>query len=73
MSSKNKKNKLVNSYQVPSGLKEKLRTGVKRLSFYTSSARQKLKEELEEELQYERLDGEDPGLDCPGKQEDELL
>ena len=50
MSSKNKKNKLVNSYQVPSGLKEKLNTGVKRLSFYTSSARQKLKEELNEEV-----------------------
>ena len=50
MASKNKKNKLKNSYQVPSGLKEEARTGVKRMSFYTSSARQKLKEELEEEL-----------------------
>lgn len=50
MASKNKKNKLKNSYQVPAGLKEKLETGVKRMSFYTSS-RQKLKEELEEELQ----------------------
>ena len=51
MASKNKKNKLKNSYQVPAGLKEKLETGVKRMSFYTSSSRQKLKEELEEELQ----------------------
>lgn len=50
MASKNKKNKLKNSYQVPSGLKEELKTGVKRMSFYTSSARQKLKEELEDEL-----------------------
>jgi len=50
MSSKNKKNKLKNSYQVPGGLKEEVRTGSKRMSFYTSSARQKLKEELEEEL-----------------------
>jgi hypothetical protein len=50
MASKNKKNKLKNSYQVPAGLKEKLETGVKRMSFYTSSSRQKLKEDLEEEL-----------------------
>ena len=46
MSSNNKKKKLKNSYQVPSGLKEKLETGVKRLSFYTSSARNKLKKDL---------------------------
>lgn len=64
MSSKNKKNKLVNSYQVPAGLKEKLNTGVKRLSFYTSSARMELKEELNKEL--EDIDNdkgreEDPG------------
>ena len=50
MASKNKKSKLKNAYQVPAGLKEKLETGVKRMSFYTSSSRQKLKEELEEEL-----------------------
>ena len=50
MSSTNKKNKLKNSYQVPGGLKEELRTGVKKMSFYTSSARQKLKEELEHDL-----------------------
>ena len=51
MSSQNKKKKLVNSYLVPSGLKEKLNTGVKRLSFYTSSARKKLKEELDKEIE----------------------
>ena len=50
MSSKNKKNKLKNSYQVASGLKTKLRTGVKRMSFYTSSARQELKNKLRNEL-----------------------
>ena len=38
MASKNKKNKLKNSKQVPSALKHK-GTGIKRLSFYTSSNR----------------------------------
>ena len=51
MSSQNKKKKLVNSYQVPGGLKEKLKTGVKRLSFFTSSARKQLKEELDKEIE----------------------
>ena len=50
MSSKNKKSKLKNSYQVSAGLKEEEGKGVKRTSFYTSSARQKLKEELEQDL-----------------------
>lgn len=51
MSSKNKKKKLKNSNLCPSGLKEDLKTGVKRISFYTSSSRQKLKEELERDIQ----------------------
>ena len=50
MSSKNKKSKLKNSYQVSAGLKEEEGKSVKRTSFYTSSARQKLKEELEQDL-----------------------
>lgn len=64
MSSQNKKKKLVNSYQVPSGLKEKLNTGVKRLSFYTSAARMELKEELNKELEdidNDRRREENPG------------
>lgn len=49
MVSQNKKKKLKNSYQVPSALKNK-ETGIKKLSFYTSSERQRLKKIKPEEL-----------------------
>jgi hypothetical protein len=42
MSSENKKRKLKNSYQCKSGLKDKGK-GIKGMSFYTSSERQRLK------------------------------
>ena len=45
MVSENKKKKLRDSYQVPGGLKTKLREGIKGLSLFTSSARQTLKNE----------------------------
>lgn len=50
MTSKNKMNKLKNSYCVPSTLKEKdLR--LKRLLFFTPSLRRKLKQETLKELE----------------------
>ena len=45
MVSENKKKKLRDSYQVPGGLKTKYGRGIKGLSFFTSSARQALKNE----------------------------
>ena len=49
MSSEKKKRKLKNSYQCPGGLKQKLRGGIKRLSFFTASARQEIKKETQKE------------------------
>lgn len=48
MSSEKKKRKLKNSYCVPSTLKNKLPHKCKRLLFYTSSQRQKEKQEVKE-------------------------
>jgi hypothetical protein len=48
MASENKKKKLANSNQVPSGLKAK-GEGVRRMSFFTSSFRQLLKKQLTKE------------------------
>ena len=45
MVSENKKKKLRDSYQAPGGLKTKYGRGIKGLSFFTSSARQALKNE----------------------------
>lgn len=46
MSSRNKKNKLKNSYNAPSVLKGKLCDKAKGSAFYTSSTRQDLKGQL---------------------------
>lgn len=48
MASEKKKHKLKNSYCVPSALKNKLPQKCKRTLFYTSSQRQKEKQEVKE-------------------------
>jgi hypothetical protein len=54
VSSENKKRKLKNSHQVPSGLKDKGK-GMKGLSFYTSAKRQENKRMVLQALKDEDL------------------